>query len=304
MGLCEWLSPPVRHACSKRMIFNSCSSFLLLLFTSSQRSFDIWEEDGGGRKYGNTMTRTTSNPVPALKAIRSLTTATSTYKPFLGHQPSVERSATKPKRKILEAIAIPYLHSKGANDSSFSKYFQLRFRKVHAYSMTATATKDFESNFGEDRFSRRWHERTDSLWWSVIAFKAFAAKRVVRSHGARKLRVAFVESLKKAGVAPDGSWLEPQAQQNKDPVMGTAHMSPTVEILNGPMEDLVLETDRVVDLILRWQKRNDVEPRYAKKFEGIKAGKYGAKRVYPSKEMYSARQGSSSQAGAAIRINR
>lgn len=200
-----------------------------------------------------------------------------------------------------------YIHyAKGPERSTqFSKSFQLRFRKVHAFSMTAGTGRDLASNIGPDRFTRRWKERTDTLWWNVIGFKSVAPKRVLRSYMARKVRVAFVEALKKRGVAPDGSWIDAEAQQTRKPVFGTAHMSPTIEVLTTKMEDLLLEMDKAVDVILSQQntKHDDNKPSYVKGSKYSKAGTSGPTRN-TSGQKNTGRPNGPPRAGTGIKIHR
>jgi hypothetical protein len=89
-----------------------------------------------------------------------------------------------------------------------------------------------------------------------VAYKSFADKRVVRSYGSRKLRLAFTESLRKKGIAPDGSRLPGSGQDQKPPVFGTAALMPNIEILTTRMKDLVLETDTAVAQILSLQEKS------------------------------------------------
>jgi hypothetical protein len=153
-------------------------------------------------------------------------------------------TTTRPFRKI-EDFALPHQKTKGTGIKSFV----FRYSRNHAYSITCH-WREWGIPNGQDRFSRRWNERTDTLWWTATAFKSFAAKRVVRSHATRKIRLAFTESLRKKGIAPDGSRL---GQSNEAPVIGTAAFHPETKIMSTSMEDLVLEMDQAVDRILQLQ---------------------------------------------------
>jgi hypothetical protein len=137
------------------------------------------------------------------------------------------------------------------------KSFNMSYKPVHAYSLTAWPRAiDKIDATSLDIYNRRWNTRTDSLWWSAIAYKAFASKRTVRSYATRKLRVAFVESLKKKGFAPDGARLPSAiARFGTAPLFGTAQLTPDLPILETKMKDLVLETDKAVQRILNFQDR-------------------------------------------------
>jgi len=129
-----------------------------------------------------------------------------------------------------------------------------RYRKDYVY--VTTASRLVESNFAlAPKFDQRWQSRQDTFWWCAIARKEFESKRVVRSWVTRRLRQAFVESLRKKGYASDGSRIE--AAGNKPALFGTAQLFPERPILKMRFMDLVEQTDLVVQQIIRRQGRTE-----------------------------------------------
>lgn len=98
----------------------------------------------------------------------------------------------------------------------------------------------------------RWNQRTDTLWWSAIATTKLAPKRVVRSWAARRLRVAFVESLKKYGYFSDGSQ---RNRKNGSALKGTLQLFANHPILISILSrDLTMHMDHTVQLIINQQQ--------------------------------------------------
>lgn len=210
----------------------------------------LWGDGiGEDQRYGQMMLRNVSTPSTASRALHYLV-PTATYKPLRTPiPPPPSQLAPIQPLKIQDHEAIPTL--KGA----FSNAFSCRFRKIHAYSVTSINWREMADVQGETKFSKRWNERTDSLWWTVTSYKSFADKRVVRTYASRKLRLAFIESLRKKGIAPDGSRL-PECDQKLAPVFGTASLHPKIDILTTRMTDLVRDTDNVVRQILWFQDKD------------------------------------------------
>ncbi|RDW92437.1 hypothetical protein BP5796_01831 [Coleophoma crateriformis] len=75
-----------------------------------------------------------------------------------------------------------------------------------------------------------------------------AKKRVIRSHLTRKLRQAFVESLKKQGYAKDGTRL-PDSTQERD-LVGTLQMSAEMALMKMRREEAQKSTDELVKAML------------------------------------------------------
>lgn len=198
------------------------------------------------------MLRNVSTPSTASRALHNLVPAV-TYKPLQTPSPPPPSQLAPIKSilppKIEDHESVPTL--KGA----FSNTFSCRFRKIHAYSVTSINWRDMADVQGETKFSKRWNERTESLWWTVTSYKSFADKKVVRTYASRKLRLAFTESLRKKGIAPDGSRL-PGPGQAQAPIFGTASLHPKIDILTTRMKDLVRETDNAVKRILWFQDKD------------------------------------------------
>ncbi|CZS98756.1 hypothetical protein WAI453_001854 [Rhynchosporium graminicola] len=132
--------------------------------------------------------------------------------------------------------------------------FYLKYKDDRVYTICANRWMEMTStNFPlKDYMAQRWENRKDPFWWSAIAYKSLEAKRVVRSHVARKLRLAFTESLKKKGYKPDGTTLDGQGGM---PLTGTAQLTPLEAILKTKQSDLVLQTDAALDALLETRDR-------------------------------------------------
>lgn len=120
-----------------------------------------------------------------------------------------------------------------------------------------------------DVFNRRWNTRTDSLWWSAISFLSTAKNRTVRSHAARRVRVAWVESLRKRGYAPDGSVLP--GFHNQKPLKGTVQLSPKPAMLTTSSQEVASETDRALARFMELQGLQGFKYKKPKKSQGLKS---------------------------------
>ncbi len=129
------------------------------------------------------------------------------------------------------------------------------FRTAHCFTISAVSFADNAfMPYRESRVRMTWMQRKDSLWWSCICLKQQElGKRVVRSHAARKVRIAFVESLRKIGYASDGSRLPGPAAEEKPELFGTAQLSPNRVVLNMKPAELVQQSDLLVQAILARQ---------------------------------------------------
>jgi hypothetical protein len=184
---------------------------------------------------------------------------------------SLPQVAQGAKRKILDYKAIFTLPLRGVNA------FSARYTKQYAYVASTARSIDFPSATLQRKFENRWQTRPDPLWWSVITRKSFADKRVLRSWAARRVRQAFVESLRKEGYAQDGSRIGRQGV----PLIGTAQLFPVGTIMKTNFKDLVSQTDLLVQAIIKGQNKpitqgyrrhigNAKEPFWKRSPEGVK----------------------------------
>ncbi|RKF64382.1 hypothetical protein OnM2_019081 [Erysiphe neolycopersici] len=102
---------------------------------------------------------------------------------------------------------------------------------------------------------QRWNQRPQALWWSAIGTLKLAPKRVLRSWAARRLRVAFVESLRKCGYSQDGVRI---SVNKKNGVFHQPSLKGTVQIFaNNPSlikmrnHDLMKQMDFTVQLLIK-----------------------------------------------------
>jgi hypothetical protein len=86
-----------------------------------------------------------------------------------------------------------------------------------------------------------------------MARKDFENKRVVRSWAARRVRQAFVESLRKEGYAQDGSRIEGRGL----PLVGTVQFFPESTITKTKFKALVPQMDLVVREIIKRQSNQN-----------------------------------------------
>ncbi|CAD6502746.1 BgTH12-05336 [Blumeria graminis f. sp. triticale] len=94
----------------------------------------------------------------------------------------------------------------------------------------------------------RLSRRTEPLWWSAIATLPVSGKRVVRSWIARRIRIAFIESLNNRGYSADGSRIK---ADNEPPLIGTVQIfayQPALITMKTP--ELKEKVDRSVQLFI------------------------------------------------------
>jgi hypothetical protein len=153
----------------------------------------------------------------------------------------------------LPRAIIPFHHARFLLQPQF-KDFKLRFSKQYAYPFTLSrfAEVDYLTKYNID--APPYQTRTDTLWWSAVARKNVLNKRVLRSWASRKVRIAFVESLRKKGYASDGSPIT--GSKNQSPLAGCAYFDPTEAILKTTVEELAKQTDIAVDKIIEAQSAN------------------------------------------------
>jgi len=143
-----------------------------------------------------------------------------------------------------------------------------KYRNVHCYTLNAiqwTQTSNNHTGVLAARHLQRWAERTDYLWWSALAHTN-VGKRTVRSHATRRLRLAFVESLRKAGYASDGSPLPDE--ENRAPLVGTAMLGATAAMLKTKNDALLEQTDLLVEHMIKQQGHRRVKIKNGYKAEG------------------------------------
>lgn len=102
---------------------------------------------------------------------------------------------------------------------------------------------------------QRWNQRPEGLWWSAIGTSKLAPKRVLRSWAARRLRVAFVESLRKCGYSENGGYISVNKKMQECHQLS---LKGTVQIFaNNPSlikmkdQDLMKQMDHHVQLLVK-----------------------------------------------------
>ena len=155
--------------------------------------------------------------------------------------------------------------------------FSWRFARFHAYTYTAVSYLDKPMNPLYNFAKRRWDARQEPLWFSIIAKKHVGVnnRRCVRSWLARRLRAAFVHSLKKNGYAPDGTRLEGSQGDN---LLGTAQIIAEQPMIKMDKEMVQEQTDKAVLEIIKIQSGLPVRTVKRKKVCGTKgsAGRAGS----------------------------
>ena len=135
--------------------------------------------------------------------------------------------------------------------------FRFRFKNVHAYSLTAFFELDVSTSPNRLQFQKRWDARSEPLWWSCVARKDMAQKRVVRSWASRRLRQAFTASLEKKGYAKDGTRIK--GTDNESALYGTAQLTPELSSIKTSYEELVKQTDIAVLEMIRRQGEKEAQ---------------------------------------------
>jgi hypothetical protein len=134
--------------------------------------------------------------------------------------------------------------------------FATRYSKEYCYVAPVHPAVEYPTHALHSMYVKRWQARQEPFWWNVIARKDIDNHRTVRTWAARRLRHAFVESLRKKGYAPDGNRIDGNGQ----PLIGTAQLFPHQTIMRRNFLDLVWQTDLAVDAILK--RRNTYKPSY------------------------------------------
>ncbi|PMD54706.1 uncharacterized protein K444DRAFT_111422 [Hyaloscypha bicolor E] len=144
-------------------------------------------------------------------------------------------------RKILNYSAIKPLTIPAVNA------FAAKYTKEYCYVATTPPQIEYPTDALFPMFVKRWQERQEPFWWAVIARKDIENHRSVRSWVARRLRHAFMESLRKKGYKPDGNRIDGYGE----PLIGTAQLLPHESIIRKEYTDLVYQTDLTVEAILK-----------------------------------------------------
>lgn len=153
------------------------------------------------------------------------------------------------RNKILDYLALKNFHLKCVGAPAII----VRYSNAHCYTLSAkkwTETVAVNESTLAQKHLKRWAERTDSLWWSSLTLP-IVGKRTVRSHSARKVRLALVESLRRVGYASDGSRLP--GTEERMPLYGTLQLGALPAILKTKTDRLIQQTDLVVAHMLRMQ---------------------------------------------------
>ncbi|KAE9380187.1 hypothetical protein N431DRAFT_394749 [Stipitochalara longipes BDJ] len=129
--------------------------------------------------------------------------------------------------------------------------FSAKYTKEYCYVATTPPAIEYPTHALSPMFFQRWQTRPEPFWWSVIARKDIENHRTVRSWVTRRLRHAFIESLRKKGYAPDGNRID----GNGKPLIGTAQLVPHESIKTKKFSDLVYQADLTVEAILKQRFR-------------------------------------------------
>ena len=135
--------------------------------------------------------------------------------------------------------------------------FQLRFRKIHAFTWTKAKWIDQPIHPLAPVSLKRYVLRQEApLWLTCVATRESGhSDRVVRSWIARRTKNALAESLKKRGFAPDGRRLS--GWGNTADLFGTAALSVLRVATTLSYVDLIKQTDIAVHQMEKYQLRQD-----------------------------------------------
>ncbi|RDW80054.1 hypothetical protein BP6252_04692 [Coleophoma cylindrospora] len=154
------------------------------------------------------------------------------------------RAVSSNLTRIKDYASVPFIR-RGNKIPGLTAKFAPDHHYVHSTSMIV----QLKHHHIHERTKQAWQARTDPLWWSCIMVPSEdAKKRVIRSHLTRKLRQAFVESLKKEGYAKDGTRL-PDSTQEMD-LVGTLQMSAEISLMKMGREEAQKSTDELVKAML------------------------------------------------------
>ncbi|KAN0119587.1 hypothetical protein V8E51_001795 [Hyaloscypha variabilis] len=149
-------------------------------------------------------------------------------------------------RKILQYSSIKPLAVRTANA------FSTKYTKEYCYVATTPPAIEYPTHALGPMFFQRWQTRSEPFWWSVVVRKGIENHRTVRSWVARRLRHAFIESLRKKGYGPDGNRID----GNGEPLIGTAQLMPNESIKTKKFSDLVKQADLTVEAIIKQRFQN------------------------------------------------
>ncbi len=156
--------------------------------------------------------------------------------------------------------------------------FAVKYSKEYCYVAPVHPAVEYPTHALHSMYVKRWEARTEPFWWNVIARKDINNHRTVRTWAARRLRHAFMESLRKKGYAPDGNRIDGRGQ----PLIGTAQLLPHQTIMRRKFVDLVWQTDLAVEAIIK--RRNIRKPSNAGLGQGERRSLYYKKKTVKTPE--------------------
>lgn len=135
--------------------------------------------------------------------------------------------------------------------------FAVKFSPLYLFTYTTTGCLQEQSPLYNFHL-KRWETRQEPLWVSFISNNDVGKKRVVKTMTEKRLRGAFINSVKKYGYAKDGTNLERKASGgfdgNNQDLVGTAQFISQPQLLKTKYEHLQKQMDSVVEQIIFHQK--------------------------------------------------
>jgi hypothetical protein len=154
--------------------------------------------------------------------------------------------------------------------TAFSKLFRHRFQYFHLNADSSYKTfitdhilSDYYHPFHARQKQKLASRDRSGLWWHVTVNSRSSSTRVVRSWLRRRLRNAFLESLKEKGVDEDGKLIcdervyrhtgvlgEKLAQGQKLELKGSVNLQALKPLVTAKFADVRKETDTLVQRLL------------------------------------------------------
>jgi hypothetical protein len=134
--------------------------------------------------------------------------------------------------------------------------FAVKFSPFYLFTYTTTLCLQEQSPLYNFHL-KRWETRQEPLWVSFISNNDVGKKRVVKTVTEKRLRGAFINSVKKFGYAKDGTKLEKALGRfdgNNQNLVGTAQFISQPQLLKTKHEHLQKQMDAVVEQIISRQK--------------------------------------------------
>ncbi|TAQ88936.1 hypothetical protein B7494_g2737 [Chlorociboria aeruginascens] len=155
-----------------------------------------------------------------------------------------------PASQIKYPSSMQHVGTKGG-----SSIVHARYTPGHAYLSDRIAQLGTESVFHKTQLV--YESRTEPLWWACSCSKNNGGnKKVVRSWIMRRLRVAFVESLKRIGYDKDGYPLEEAiSEEVQEPLFATINMYAQESLAATKFTELQGEMDLLVKTIIRIHRK-------------------------------------------------